>query len=179
LISWKTKKQTIVSRSSAEAELRALACVTAEVTWLQWLLADFGVALSSSTSVHCDITNAISIAQDPVKHELTKHVGVDCFYVQSTIQDKIIALQYVPSLEDSACRLTHQGPYSSSTLFSSFQTQCASSTLNLKGGVSNMYMSSYLPLVQGPHCNVHLYVFGLGPFNTLCSSLILTQTTYA
>jgi hypothetical protein len=74
-----------------------LACVTDEETWLWWLLADFGVALPSSTSVHCDSTSAISIAQDPVKHELTKHVGVDCFYVRSAVQDKIIALQYVPS----------------------------------------------------------------------------------
>jgi hypothetical protein len=32
-----------------------------------------------------------------MKHELTKHVGVDCFYVRSAIQDKIVALQYVPS----------------------------------------------------------------------------------
>jgi hypothetical protein len=98
LIAWKTKKHTVVSRcSTEEVELHALACVTAEVTWLWWLLADFDVALSSSTPVHCDSTGAISIAQDPVKHELTKHVGVDCFYVQSAVQDKIIALQYVPS----------------------------------------------------------------------------------
>jgi hypothetical protein len=96
-LAWKMKKQTIVSRSSAEAELRALACVTAEVTWLRWLLADFGVAPFFSTSVHCDSTGAISIAQDSVKHELTKHIGVDCFYVWSAIQDKIVALQYVPS----------------------------------------------------------------------------------
>jgi hypothetical protein len=97
LIAWKTKKEMIVSRSSAEAELRALACVTAEVTWLRWLLTDFGVALSSSTPVHCDSTSAINIAQDPVKHELIKHVGVDCFYVRSSVQDKIVSLQYVPS----------------------------------------------------------------------------------
>jgi hypothetical protein len=61
LIAWKTKKQTVVSHSNVEAELRALAYVTVEVT-LWWLLADFGVALSSSTSVHCDSTGAISIA---------------------------------------------------------------------------------------------------------------------
>jgi hypothetical protein len=47
--------------------------------------------------VHCDSIGAISIAQDPVKHELTKHVGVDCFYVRSTIQDKIVAFRYVLS----------------------------------------------------------------------------------
>jgi hypothetical protein len=41
LIAWKTKKQVAVSRSSAEAELRAMALVTADVTWLRWLLEDF------------------------------------------------------------------------------------------------------------------------------------------
>jgi hypothetical protein len=97
LIAWKTKKQTAIFRSSAKAELCALACVIVEVTWLQWLLVDFGVALSSSTLMHCDNTGAISIAQDPVKYELTKQGGVNCFYVQSGIQDKIISLQYVPS----------------------------------------------------------------------------------
>src|SRR6185312_10476687 len=48
LIAWKTKKQVVVSRSSAEAELRALALVTTEVTWLRWLLEDFGVSVSVS-----------------------------------------------------------------------------------------------------------------------------------
>jgi hypothetical protein len=97
LITSKTKKHTVVSRSSGEAELCALAYVTTEVTWLRWFMAYFGVALSSSTHVHYDKTSVISIAQDPVKHELIKHIRVDCFYVWSTIQDKIIALQYVSS----------------------------------------------------------------------------------
>ncbi|WVZ86561.1 hypothetical protein U9M48_033320 [Paspalum notatum var. saurae] len=98
LISWKTKKQTAVARSSAEAELRALACVTAEVTWLRWLLADFGVAIPSTT-VHRDstATGAISIAQDLVKHQLTKHIDIDCFYIRSAVQDHVVSLQYVPS----------------------------------------------------------------------------------
>ncbi|WVZ79717.1 hypothetical protein U9M48_027265 [Paspalum notatum var. saurae] len=86
LISWKTKKQSAVARSSAEVE-PALACVMAEVTWLRWLLADFGVAIPSSTPVHCDSTGAISIAQDPVKHQLTKHIGIDCFYIRSAVQE--------------------------------------------------------------------------------------------
>jgi hypothetical protein len=72
--------------------MRTLAYVTVEVTWLRWLLVDFGVALSS-TPMHCDSSGAISIAQDPMKHVLTKHVGVDCFYVRCDIQDKIVALQ--------------------------------------------------------------------------------------
>ena len=97
LIAWKTKKQTAVSRSSAEAELRAMALVTAEVTWLRWLLEDFGVSVSTPTPLLSDSTGAISIARDPVKHELSKHVGVDAFYTRAQVQDGIVAPQYVPS----------------------------------------------------------------------------------
>lgn len=97
LIAWKTKKQTTVSRSSAEAELRTMALLTAEVTWLRWLLEDFGVFVTSPTSLLSDNTSAISIARDPIKHELTKHIGVDASYTRTQVQDQVVALQYVPS----------------------------------------------------------------------------------
>ncbi|WVZ82658.1 hypothetical protein U9M48_029900 [Paspalum notatum var. saurae] len=97
LIAWKTKKQTAVSRSSTEAELRAMALVTAEVTWLRWLLADFGVSVSIPTPLLTDSTGAISIARDPVKHELTKHIGVDAYYTRAQVQDGVVTLRYVPS----------------------------------------------------------------------------------
>jgi hypothetical protein len=97
LIAWKTKKQTAVSRSSAEAELRAMATVTAEVTWLRWLLEDFGVPATAPTSLSTDSTGAISIARDPVKHELTKHIGVDASYMRSQVHDQVVSLHHVPS----------------------------------------------------------------------------------
>jgi hypothetical protein len=87
LIAWKTKKQTAVSHSSVEAELRAMALLTIEVTWLRWLLADFGVSVMTPTTLLFDSTCAISIARDPVKHELTKHIGVDAFYTCASVQD--------------------------------------------------------------------------------------------
>jgi hypothetical protein len=80
LIAWKTKKQVAVSRSTAEAELCAMALVTAEVTWLRWLLEDFGVSVSILIPLLSDSTGVISIARNPVKHELTKHVGVDTYF---------------------------------------------------------------------------------------------------
>ncbi|GJN09092.1 hypothetical protein PR202_ga27065 [Eleusine coracana subsp. coracana] len=97
LISWKTKKQTAVSRSSAEAELCAMVLVTAEVTWLRWLLENFGVSVSMPTSLFSDSTGAISMTLDPVKHELSKHVSVDAFYTRAQVQDGIVSPQYVPS----------------------------------------------------------------------------------
>jgi hypothetical protein len=74
-----------------------MASLMAEVTWLRWLLEDFGVTVTTPTSLLSDSTGAISIARDPVKHELTKHIGVDAFFVRTAVQDQILALQYVPS----------------------------------------------------------------------------------
>jgi hypothetical protein len=74
-----------------------MALVTTEVTWLRWLLEDFSVSVSMSTSLLSDSTGAISIARDPLKHELTKHVGVDIHFTRSQVQDGVVALQYVLS----------------------------------------------------------------------------------
>ena len=74
-----------------------MALVTAEVTWLRWLLEDFGVSISGPTPLLSDSTGVISIARDPVKHELTKHIGVDASYTRAQVHDDVIALQYVPS----------------------------------------------------------------------------------
>jgi len=96
-LAWKSKKQAAVSRSSTEAELRALATTTAEIIWLRWLLAEFGVSCDTPTPLLCDNTGAIQIANDPVKHEFTKHIGVDASFTRSHCQQKTIDLQYVTS----------------------------------------------------------------------------------
>jgi hypothetical protein len=97
LIAWKTKKQIAVSCSSAEAELCAMALVTTDVTWLRWLLGDFGVSISMLTPLLSDSTGAASIAHDPIKYELTKYIGVDAHFTRPYIQNGVAALQYVPS----------------------------------------------------------------------------------
>ncbi|XP_028125733.1 uncharacterized protein LOC114322591 isoform X1 [Camellia sinensis] len=77
LISWKSKKQTIVARSTAETEYRAMAHATAEIIWLRGLLSDLGVPQSSPTSLYCDNQSAIQIAHNNVFHERTKHIEID------------------------------------------------------------------------------------------------------
>jgi hypothetical protein len=64
---------------------------------VRWLLEDFGVSISMSTPLLSDSTWAISIAHDPVKHQLTNHISVDAHFTLSQVQDSVIALQYVPS----------------------------------------------------------------------------------
>ncbi|WVZ99340.1 hypothetical protein U9M48_044661 [Paspalum notatum var. saurae] len=92
LIAWKTKKRTAVLVRVRRAELRAMALVTAEVTWLR-----FWCFVSIPTPLLIDKIGAISIARDPVNHELTKHIGVDAYYTRAQVQDGVVTLRYVPS----------------------------------------------------------------------------------
>ncbi|XP_058788410.1 secreted RxLR effector protein 161-like [Vicia villosa] len=68
LISWKSKKQDIISRSSTKAEYRAMASTTTEIVWLRWLLSDMGVILSEPTPMYCDNKSAIQLAHNSVFH---------------------------------------------------------------------------------------------------------------
>ncbi|XP_023767971.1 secreted RxLR effector protein 161-like [Lactuca sativa] len=50
-VSWKTKKQSMVSRSSAEAEYRAMASTVSEIIWIHWLLRDLQVGVDGPTTL--------------------------------------------------------------------------------------------------------------------------------
>nr|XP_043609556.1 secreted RxLR effector protein 161-like [Erigeron canadensis] len=89
-ISWKTKKQSVVSRSSAEAEYRAMAQTVSEIIWLHWLLQELGITQLSSTTLFCDNQAARHIANNPVFHERTKHVEMDCYFVRERVESKEI-----------------------------------------------------------------------------------------
>ncbi|CAH9080170.1 unnamed protein product [Cuscuta europaea] len=94
-ISWKTKKQHTVSRSSTEAEYRSMAAVTAELKWLKGLLLSLGVVHNRHVSLFCDSRSALHIAQTAVFHERTKHIEVDCHYVRDAIQDGLLTTRHV------------------------------------------------------------------------------------
>lgn len=92
LVSWKAKKQLTISRSSAEADYRALATTTNEVIWLQQLLKDFFVHLSEQAVIYCDNLAAIHIASNPIFNERTKHIEIDCHFVRDKVTDGVIKL---------------------------------------------------------------------------------------
>ena len=79
-ISWKTKKKSTMSRSSAETEYRGTASTASELILLRTLLRDFTVE-SQSMQLFCDNQAAMHIASNPIYHERIKHVKIDCHFV--------------------------------------------------------------------------------------------------
>uniref|UniRef100_A0A2N9F081 Uncharacterized protein n=1 Tax=Fagus sylvatica TaxID=28930 RepID=A0A2N9F081_FAGSY len=97
LVTWRSKKQSVVARSSAEAEYRAMAHTTCELTWLRTVLQEFGLLTQGSTPLYCDNQAVIHIASNPIFHERTNHIEVDCHFVRSKVESKDIITPFVPS----------------------------------------------------------------------------------
>lgn len=83
LLTWKAKKQHAVTLSSAVAEYRSISKVVAELVWLVLLLADLSISISTPIPVFCDNQATIHIARNPVFHEQTKHIEVDCHFTRN------------------------------------------------------------------------------------------------
>ncbi|XP_019094441.1 PREDICTED: uncharacterized protein LOC109129883 [Camelina sativa] len=94
-VSWKTKKQKTVSRSSAEAEYRAMADLVQKLIWLKRMLHTLGVFHVQPMNVYYDSKSAIHIASNPVFHERTKHIENDCHFVRDEVVSRNILLQHV------------------------------------------------------------------------------------
>lgn len=109
-VSWKSKKQPTIALSSAEAEYRALRQLVAEIVWLVRLLAELSVPSVAPVVVFCDNTSAIHIAVNPMFHERTKHIEVDCHFVRDVLRDGLISLRGISSGSQVADVLTKSLP---------------------------------------------------------------------
>ena len=85
-ISWRTRKQKVVARSSTEAEYRALATVASDMAWIQSLLNELGVKLRDTPLLLCDNIGATQLSLNPVMHSKMKHIAIDLHFVQDFVQ---------------------------------------------------------------------------------------------
>ena len=116
LVSWKSKKQSTISKLSAEAEYRAMATVASELVWIHQLLQDFQAPILTPVLLFCDNQAAIHIATNPTFHERTKHIEIDCHFVREKGNQGFLRLMPIRSLHRLATIFTKALP--SSTLFS-------------------------------------------------------------
>ena len=81
LISWKSKKQSVVSQSSAKLEYRAMTQSVCEIMWIHQLVMEVGIETSVPAKLWCDNKIAMHITSNLVFHEWTKHIEIDCHFV--------------------------------------------------------------------------------------------------
>lgn len=106
LVTWRSKKQAVVSRSSAEAEYRAFALGICEGMWLQRLLRGLKVEIQESVKMFSDSQVAISIAKNPIHHDRTKHIEIDRHFISEKVNNGIVQLSYIPTKQQIADTLT-------------------------------------------------------------------------
>jgi hypothetical protein len=92
LITWSTRKQATMSRSSTEVEYKALANATAEVIWIQSILGELGVRLVRSPCLWCDNLSVTYMTANPRFHAQAKHIEVDSHFVHERVADWMYGL---------------------------------------------------------------------------------------
>jgi hypothetical protein len=126
LISWSSKRQPVVSYSSAKVEYRAIANDVAEVSWLRQLLAELHNPLAKSTLVYCDNVSTVYLSTNPVQHQQTKHVEIDLHFIRDRVAIGDVPVLHVPTTSQFADIFIKGLP---SSTFSEFQ-----SSLNVSCG---------------------------------------------
>ena len=109
-ITWSAKKQSVVFRSSTEAEYKSLALTTAELYWLRMLLKDWRVYLYHPPILWCDNVLALALASNHIFHARTKHIEVDYQFVWEKVLNRDMVIKYISTLDQLADLFTKSLP---------------------------------------------------------------------
>jgi len=149
LVSWSSKRQPTVSRSSAEAEYRDVANGVAEVVWLQQLLQELHHHLKTASLVYCDNVSAVYLSSNPVQHQRTKHVEIDLHFVRERVAIGAVHVLHVPTTSQFADVFTKGLP---SSVFTDFRSDMnvRSTDVQLAGDVRINYMPTVISSPYAP-----------------------------
>ena len=109
-ISWSSKKQRTVARSSTEAEYRSVAATAAELRWICSLLTELGVVLPQQPVIYCDNVGATNLCSNLVFHSRMKHVALDYHFIREQVQNGLLRVAHVSSKDQLADALTKPLP---------------------------------------------------------------------
>ena len=93
-ISWCSKKQITVAKSSTEAEYVALSAAAQEAIWLRRLLMDIGFGNSGPTVLYEDNNGAIELSKNPKHHNRTKHIDISHHFTRERVESKELSVVY-------------------------------------------------------------------------------------
>lgn len=102
LITWTTKKQLVVARSSKEAEYCAMTIATTDLFLLRMLFKDLCIPLFSTPILWCDKIGALALASNPIYHARTKHVEVDYHFIREKVLNRDISIKYISTHDQPA-----------------------------------------------------------------------------
>lgn len=105
-MTWRSNKQSVVARSSVEAEFRSMALKICEFLWLKIILEDLKVRWKALIKLYCDNKSTINIARNPVQHDRTKHVEVDRQFVKEKLDGGLIRTPFMSTGNQLADLLT-------------------------------------------------------------------------
>ena len=94
LVTWRSKKQNVVARSSAESEFRAIAQGLCELLWLKIILDDLRIKWDDPMKLYCDNKSAINIAHNPIVYDRTKHIEVDRHFIKEKLEEGVRCMSY-------------------------------------------------------------------------------------
>ena len=97
IVSWKSKKQSIVAQSTAEAEYVALYFAVQECIWIRQLLQDLKEPQNKASVVYEDNQAAIKISENPINHPKTKHIATKYHFTREQLESGQIALEFCPT----------------------------------------------------------------------------------
>ena len=105
-ISWASRKQKTVARSSTESEYKALADASAELIWLESLFQELGHPLHGPPILWCDNIGATYLSANPVFHARTKHIEIDFHFIRERVARHQLSVQFISTQDQLADILT-------------------------------------------------------------------------
>jgi hypothetical protein len=102
LISWSAKKQPTVSRSSTEAEYKALGNGVAEAMWIESVLKELRVPRQHTAILWCDNLGATYLTANPVFHARTKHIEIDFHFVRERVASGDLDVRFISTNDQLA-----------------------------------------------------------------------------